>query len=160
MRSPQRHALSVLQSVLSGQGGRLFLELRDKKSLCYSVSALNGEGLEPGYFGVYIGTSPEKVGEAKSGIRTELERLIHDRIAPDELLRAQRHLVGAHEIGLQRYGARAAVMALDECYGIGAANHLSIAERIFAVTADDVRDAARTFIDFDRCVTALVAPDA
>ncbi len=160
MRSPQRHALSVLQSVLSGQGGRLFLELRDKKSLCYSVIALNGEGIDTGYFGVYIGTSPEKVGEAKAGIRTELERLLHDRIAPDELLRAQRHLVGAHEIGLQRYAARAAVMALDECYGLGASHHLSIAERIFAVTADDVREAARTFIDFDRSVTALVSPDA
>ena len=160
LASPERHALNVLSAVLSGQGGRLFLELRDKKSLAYTVTSMVSEGVDPGYFAVYIGTSPEKVAAAKRGIRTELERVVQERVSDAELERAKRHLVGAHEIGLQRLSARAAVLALDECYGLGAENHLQNAERIRAVTADDLREVARRFIDFERQVTALVSPDA
>ncbi|HZI09611.1 MAG TPA: pitrilysin family protein, partial [Myxococcus sp.] len=72
---PWRHALEVLSTVLSGQGGRLFVELRDKRSMAYSVSSFAIEGLDPGYFAVYMGTSPEKVDAALAGIRAELARV-------------------------------------------------------------------------------------
>lgn len=158
LNAPDRWALDVLGAVLSGQGGRLFMDLRDKRSLAYSVSSIASEGLDPGYFGVYIGTSPEKVTEAKAGIRDHLERVRNERIGDDELGRAARYLVGTHEIGLQRTGGRAAMMALNEAYGLGAAHHLGFAERIKAVTADDILAVARRVIDFDRSVTALVTP--
>ena len=58
----------MLTQVLSGQGGRLFLELRDRRSLAYSVSALNVEGLAPGFFAVYIATAPDKLAEARRGM--------------------------------------------------------------------------------------------
>lgn len=158
--APERWPLDVLGAVLSGQGGRLFMDLRDKRSLAYSVSSIASEGLDPGYFGVYIGTSPEKVDEAKAGIREHLERIRSERIGDDELERAVRYLVGTHEIGLQRTGGRAAMLALNEAYGLGAEHHLKFAERIKAVTADDILNVARRLVDFDRSVTALVTPTA
>jgi zinc protease len=63
-----RYAVEVLASLLSGQGGRLFLELRDRQGLAYQVGAYSQEGIEPGYFAVYIATSPEKIGAALQGI--------------------------------------------------------------------------------------------
>ncbi len=160
LTSPDRHALNLLSTVLSGQGGRLFSELRDKRSLAYTVTALVGEGLDPGHFAVYIGTSPEKVPEAREGIRRELARVIESRIPDDELDRARRHILGSHEIGLQRLSARAAVLALDECYGLGAEHHLRHAEELMAVDAETVRDAAAKYLTLDTAVTALVSPDA
>ena len=59
-----RFALEVLATILSGQGGRLFVELRDKRGLAYRVSAFSVEGVDPGYFAVYIATSPENLGVA------------------------------------------------------------------------------------------------
>ena len=41
---PDLPALDVLTQILSGQGGRLFMELRDKRSLAYSVTAFAMEG--------------------------------------------------------------------------------------------------------------------
>lgn len=160
LEAKDRWALDVLGAVLSGQGGRLFMDLRDKRSLAYSVSSIASEGLDPGYFGVYIGTSPEKVDEAKQGIRDHLERVRNEAISDDELQRASRYLVGHHAIGLQRIGARAGVMALDQVYGLGADFHQRFADRIHAVTVDDVLEVARRVVDFDRCVTALVSPEA
>jgi zinc protease len=154
-----RWPLEVLSAVLSGQGGRLFVELRDKKSLAYSVTSFSIEGVDPGYFAVYIGCSPHKVSEALQGIRDELDKLKQAPPTGAELDRARTHLVGAHAIGLQRNSARAAVYAFDECYGLGADAWSEYAERIQSVTADDVLGAARSILD-PRCETvALVAPE-
>jgi len=155
---PQRHALELLSTVLSGQGGRLFLELRDKRSLAYSVSSFAVEGVDPGYFAVYIATSPGKVEVALEAIRAELARARDALISPAELRRAQRHLIGTHEIGLQRNAARAALLALDHCYGIGLENFLHYADRIASVTAEQVEQVARRVIDFDRSALAVVGP--
>jgi zinc protease len=153
-----RHELEVLSTVLSGQGGRLFTELRDKRSLAYSVSSFNVEGVDPGYFAVYIATSPQKLDSALAGIREQLARARDEPIAPAELRRAQQHLIGTHEIGLQRNGARAALLALDHCYGLGVENFTAYADRISRVTAEQVQAVARRVIDRDSFALAVVGP--
>ncbi|MEW6435033.1 MAG: pitrilysin family protein [Myxococcota bacterium] len=153
-----RRPLEVLQTLLSGQSGRLFLELRDKRSMAYSVSALVMEGVDPGYFALYMGTSPEKVEAALAGMRDELERVREELVSPAELDRAKEHLIGTHDIGLQRNGARAAVIALDTCYGLGPDADARYADVIAAVTAEDVRAVAQRVIDFSRSALAMVGP--
>ena len=155
---PARHALDVLVTVLSGQGGRLFVELRDKRSLAYSVGAMSLEGVEPGYLAVYMGTSPEKVDEALAGMRTELQRLREEPITEAELSRARENLIGTHEIGLQRNGARASLIALDRSYGLGAENFLHFAERVSAVDAAAVQDVAQRILLPEGSALAVVGP--
>jgi zinc protease len=155
---PARRPLDVLSAVLSGQGGRLFVELRDKRSMAYSVSSMALEGVDPGYFAVYMATSPEKADAALEGIRRELQRVREEKIGPAELERARQHLVGSHEIGLQRNGARAALLALDYLYGVEDENFARYAEQISAVTPEAVLDVAQRVIDFDRGALAVVGP--
>lgn len=155
---PWRRALEVLQTILSGQSGRLFLELRDKRSMAYSVSASLMEGVDPGSFSVYMGTSPDKVNAALEGIREQLMRVRDELVTDAELNRAKEHLIGTQSIGLQRNGARAGVMALDTCYGLEPESYLRYPEEISALTAEDVRDAARQVIDFERSALAIVGP--
>jgi len=159
-QDPERYPLEVLASVLAGQGGRLFYELRDKRSMAYSVTAFSMEGVDNGYFGVYIGTSPEKLEAAEAGIREELAKVVATEITEEELQRARRYLIGSHAIGLQRNASRAASIALDEVYGLGAANFARYAANIEAVGRAQVLEAARRFIDLDRSVVAVVTPEA
>jgi zinc protease len=154
-----RWPLEVLSAVLSGQGGRLFVELRDKRSLAYSVTSFSMEGLDPGYFAVYIGCGPAKVQEALDGIRNELRRVREHPISVAELERARTHLIGTHAISLQRNSARAAVYAFDECYGLGADASAKYPERIAAVSAEDVLAVAQRVLEPSREVIALVAPE-
>lgn len=151
-----RRALEVLQTVLGGQSGRLFLELRDRRSLAYSVSAVLREGVDPGSFAVYLGTSPEKVDEAIEAVHQELGRVREERITAVELERAKEHLIGTHAIGLQRNGARAGVIALDTCYGLGPDAWSRYAEEIAAVSLEEVRETAARVIDFDREALVVV----
>jgi zinc protease len=158
VNDPWRRSLEVLSSILSGQGGRLFTELRDKRSMAYSVGSYSVEGLDPGYFAVYIGTSPEKVDAALEGIRVELAKVRDAPVTQVELDRARQNLVGTHEIGLQRNGARAGLLALDTLYDLKLENFSHYAERISRVTAEDVQRVARRLIDFERSVQVTVGP--
>ncbi|NTX04349.1 pitrilysin family protein [Myxococcus sp. CA040A] len=153
-----RHALKVLSTLLAGQGGRLFRELRDKRAMAYSVNSYSMEGVDPGYFAIYMGTSPEKVTAALVAIRSELERVRDERVSEEELERARQHLIGTHELGLQRNAARAAMLAMDGCLGVGQENFQHYAQRVSEVTADHVRDVARRVIDFERSALAVVGP--
>ena len=155
-----RWPLEVLSAVLSGQGGRLFVELRDKRSLAYSVTSFSMEGLDPGYFAVYIGCGPGKVQEALDGIRNELKRVREEPVGDAELERARNHLIGTHAISLQRNSARAAVYAFDECYGLGADASARYAANVAAVTAEDILATAQRLLMPSREVIALVAPEA
>jgi zinc protease len=158
VHDPERHALEVLCQILSGQGGRLFLELRDRKSLAYSVGATNVEGLAPGLFAISIATAPEKFDEAKSGIVGELRRVLDDPPAPAELERARRYLLGSFAIERQRAATRALQLALDTRYGLAGDFDRDYPERIRAVGADDVLRIARRVIDLDAYTLAAIRP--
>ena len=150
------YAFEVLNTILAGQGGRLFLELRDKKSLAYTVTSFLSPGIEHGFFGIYIGTAPGKETEAIEGIKTEITKLLQNGITDDELDRAKNYLVGNFEIGLQRNSAQAAKTAFDETYGLGWDGYKTYSEKILAVTEEDVVNVSKKFIDLDKYTLAIV----
>ena len=158
MNDPWRRGLEVMQTMLSGQSGRLFMELRDKRSMAYSVSAMLMEGIDPGSFSVYMGTSPEKVEAALAGIRAELARLREDLVSEAELARAQGtpHRHAGHRAAAQRRprgrdGPRRLLRAGGRCLP-------QYPEEIAAVTAEDIRASAQRVIDFQREALAVVGP--
>ncbi len=158
--SADRIPLEVLAYVLSGQGGRLFTEIREKRALAYRVSAFSMEGLDPGYFAVYLASSPGNLDEAVKVVRQELRDLVDKGITTDELSRAQRYLVGVHAIGLQRKSALAAALAFHEAYGQGWKAYRQYADHVMKVTAADVVRVARKYLNPQREVTAVVKPSA
>jgi zinc protease len=154
---PERYALQVMQSILAGQGGRLFLELRDKNSLAYSVSPMRMEGVETGYFGAYIGCSPEKVQKAISMMKEQFDLLMDTKVEKEELLRAQRYLIGRHDIDLQRTSAVASSILYDEIYGNDSKESFKIAEKYFAVNAEQVQKLAKKIFQ-QKPVLVVVGP--
>jgi zinc protease len=155
---PDRHALEVLSTVLSGMGGRLFTELRDKRSMAYSVTSMAVEGVDPGHFAVYIGTSADKREAAEEAIEVELRKIVEAQVAPAELDRARAHLIGTHEIGLQRNASRAALLALDTTYGLGLDNFENYDAHVAAVTAEDVQGVAGRVLRLEHSALAVVGP--
>ena len=158
LKHRDRFGLDVMNAVLSGQGGRLFLELRDRQSLAYTVSTQIYDGMERGYISVYMGTDPEKLDVAIEGIRKELERLINQPITRQELERAKRYLIGTYALDMQRNSTIGAMMAYDEIYGLGYDDHLKYAQGIDKVGIDEVQHLAKKYLRLDRSVTSIVRP--
>jgi zinc protease len=159
LRGKDRFALEVLSSVLSGQGGRLFVELRDRQGLAYQVGAFSQEGLEPGYFAIFIATGADKLKQALDGIEQQVKLLRDQLVSSAELSRVKRYLVGSYEISLQRRSTVASYLAFNECYGLGYKAYTRYAPSILAVTAEEVQRVARKYLNPKRRVVAVVMPE-
>ncbi|MDO8643893.1 MAG: insulinase family protein, partial [bacterium] len=158
VKSEDKYPLEVLNNVLAGQGGRLFLELRDKKGLAYAISSQAVEGIEPGFFAVYMGTDPKKLDEALSGIRRELKKISTDLISADELDRSKNYIVGNYELDLQRNGAVASFLASDTLFGLGVKELHEYPEKIRKVTRAQVLEAAQKYLTQERAVLSVIKP--
>jgi len=155
---PDKYSLDVLDAVLSGQGGRLFTQLRDEQSLAYSVTAFNREAVQPGVFAVYMATSPDKRKMAIDGMIEQVQLIREEKIPEEEIERAKNYLIGTYEVGIQTNSAQAAAMAFNELYGVGYAEYLEYPQRIKEVTAKQVRKAAEKYLCPDCLVEAEILP--
>ncbi len=159
LANEDRFALGVLSTILAGQGGRLFLELRDKQSLCYSVSASNIDGVDPGYFAFYIGTSPDKVQTALDGLYGEIDKVLQSAVDEVEIDRARSFLAGAHAIGLQRSSSRASAICFNHLYGLDRQAYRTHLEKLLAVTPDDILRVARKTLTVGQHVETVLSQE-
>jgi len=144
---PERVEHSLLEkivvSVLSGgMSGRLFSEVREKRGLCYSVSAGYQGDRDFGAVTAYVGTTPERAQESLDVLLTELERINSPggRITAEEFERAVVGMKSRLIFSGESTTARAAAIALD-VHRLGRARTLEErARRIDGVTLDHVND--------------------
>ena len=139
-------AMEVFSEILGGMSGRLFVELRDKKSLAYEVSAFHLEGLEPGYISGYIGCAPGKKDEALKSMLQEFERMKTSPASEDEISRAKNSLIGSHEIELQNNLNIASHLFADEIYELGFGYWQGYAGRIQKVSWQDLQAVAGKYL--------------
>jgi zinc protease len=140
---PQQPTVEVLAAVLGGQGGRLFVELREAHGLAYHVGAASQEGIHPGLFLCSVATDPERQSEASERLRESLARAAAGPITEEEVERARRYLLGALELDLQTASARANLAAYAELYGQdGLAYRADVRRRLEQVTVEGVRRCA------------------
>lgn len=156
--SKDHYAVAVLNNILSGQGGRLFITLRDRMSLAYSVTSTYFAGLEPGYFAVYIGTEPSKIGKALDGIRYEFETLLKKGVTSEELARSKRHIIGTYELEKQRNLSLASNYAFNQLFKLSINEVLEYPKKISAVTKNDILRVSKKYLRIDAPITAIVKP--
>jgi zinc protease len=155
-----RHPLEVLDAVLSGislPGGRLHERLRSNQ-LVYFDHAYSVPGLDPGIFGIYAGTTPDKLDTVMGIIKEEIEGLQKDLISDEELDRGKKMCISVKQIGLQTNSDQAFIMGLDELYKLGYDNIMHYEDQINAVTKEDVKRMAGKYLQLDKCAIAIVKP--
>ena len=153
-------AASVLTTILGGgMSSRLFLNVRERKGLAYTVSAYRHSYPDTGVFEVYAGANVEKTDEAIAAILGELERIRQELVLVDEMNKAKNKLRGGLQMAMEsngnvsdRFGYQ--LLLTGKIRGID-----ETIERIDAVTAKDVRRVARDMLAPGKLRMAIIASD-
>jgi zinc protease len=151
-----RYAASLIGGVASGLGGRFFDELRDRRSLAYTVHAHSAERRLAGMFIAYIATSPDKEQEAREGLLREFEKLREADVTAEELDQAKSYALGTHAIRQQSGGAVLADVIDAWLVGTGLEELDEYEHRVRRVTAREMRELAQRYFDEGRLVEGIV----
>ncbi|RDB36045.1 MAG: insulinase family protein [Spirobacillus cienkowskii] len=154
----RRTALELAANILAGQGGRLFLDLRDKRSLAYSVSASQSPNVLAGVFTAYIATTYHKAQEAIEGLKFHIEKLAQEPPSIEELKRAQHSVLGSQSIESQHHNYQASQLAMSDVYGLDFDNFLRFSERVNAVTAEQVSEVLQSLLIENIPIISVVGP--
>ncbi len=142
----ERLAIGVLSG---GTSARLFTEVRQKRSLCYSVGASYHAGRDRGLVALYAGTTPQRAQETLDVCMAEIERL-REGVARDEFDRASIGLKSHLIMQGESTAARASAIGYDH-FRLGRTRTLDdLARRIDAITLDELNAylAGREFGEF------------
>lgn len=91
-------------------------------------------------------------------LKAEFQKLIEKKVGADELVRAQRYLIGRHDIELQRKSAIGNAILFDDIYGLNYQESLDVADKYFAVTAQDIQKLAEKIFT-QPSIISLVGPE-
>jgi zinc protease len=156
---PRRMAVELGSTILGGQGGRLFMDLRDARSLAYALGTSHILQMHAGCHYAFIGTAAHKVQEAYEGLKDHIERLASQKVLDSELERARNTLLGARNIDSQYFHYQASQLAMSDLYGLDFDNFLHFDERVKAVTTDDIRNAYSDLLRNNPPVVAIIGPE-
>ena len=146
--SSEADALTLAASILGGQAGRLFIELRDKRGLAYQVGAESLDGWDAGRLVLAMGTEVSRAREALDGLWSVIRQLAEEGPSLEELERARNTARGSLAMARQRSSARATELAFYERYGMPAHRARQMAARALdSVTPGDVGRALGSRMD-------------
>jgi predicted Zn-dependent peptidase len=157
-RHPDRHAVDLLSAVLGeGMSSRLFMELRERRSLCYDVHSYPTHFLDAGAFSVYAGVDPSNGAVALKAVLEELAKIRED--VPAAELRKAKEITKGH-ILLRMEDTRSVSgwaggqeLLHDEIKSVD-----EVVDEIESVTTDDVLRVANELLRTDRMAVSIVGP--
>ncbi len=153
-----RDPMTVVDAIISGIGypsGWLHTELRGKQ-LVYVVHAYNFAGFIPGFFAIYAATQPDKVQEVVQIILETIRKIKEDPIDPEELERAKSEAIIAYGLEQETNVDQAREAAINELAGLGYNFKDNYAQRIRAVTPEEVKRVVHTY--FTNYVLTITSP--
>ncbi len=153
------YALMVLSTILGGgMSSRLFIEIREKRGLAYSVHAWADKYPDVGTFVVQAGVQHDKLEKTVETVLAEFKKLKSKKVSPAELKKAKSYIKGTMTLQLETSdevaGAAATNIAL-----LGRIRSLEeIIKGVDRVKAEDVQRVARDIFKTEHLNLAVIGP--
>lgn len=152
----EKHAiLEVLDAyIANGMSSRLFLEIREKRGLAYTVrSSINTEKTYS-YYSVYVGTRKEAIEEVQKLILEEFSNI--DQMTEKDLEEAKERLIGLKKVSSEESVNVLNELLFEEVLTGDAENYYKHEEKINSVTLDQVKQLAKSLVS--EYSTAAIVP--
>ncbi len=156
---PDRFALDVLNTILGeGMSCRLFLEIRENRSLAYDVHSSVAHYLDTGALVVGAAVDPRKATECIRAVRAELDELRSNAIPDAELVKAKEYIKGRLLLRMEDSRAVASWLGGQELLRGEIHSVDEVVDAIDAVTAAELQAVAQDVIRDERASLAIVGP--
>ena len=151
--------LMLLNIILgaSGLSSRLFLELREKKGLAYTVRTSYETHIKSAVFSIYIGTEPVNIQTSIEGFKEEIEKIKKIPVSEEELHNAKNNLIGKQQFLSETNTQQANIMAYYSIMGKSFNYRDTVIEQIKNATSEDIQNCANKFFN-DDYVLAVIKP--
>ena len=149
--------LMLLNIILGASGltSRLFLELREKKGLAYTVRTAYETHLKSAVFSIYIGTEPGNIKTSIDGFKEEIEKIKKIPVSEEELHNAKNNLIGKQQFLSETNSQQANLMAYYAIMGKPFNFRDTVIEQIKQVTPQDILDCANKYFNDDYVLSVL-----
>ena len=136
---------------------RLFLELREKKGLAYTVRTSYETHLKSAVFSIYIGTEPGNIQTSIDGFKEEIEKIKTIPVSNEELHNAKNNLIGKQQFLSETNAQQANIMAYYAVMGKPFNYRDTVIEQIKSISSQDIMDCANKYFT-DDFVLAVLKP--
>lgn len=155
----RRYTQGMLDAILSsGMSSRLFLEIREKRGLVYSVYGYFRQYADAGQGVVYAGTDLQRVDETIEAILLELRKLRDEPVSAEELQRTKDLRKGRILMGMEDSRSVAGWIGSQELTFGEILTPEEVMQKIDEVRADEMLELAREIIREEHLSLALVGP--
>ena len=153
-------AASLGNSILGqfGMMGRVGESVREKAGLAYYVYSSLSAGVGPGAWSVNAGVNPANLKKASDLIVKELKRFVKEKVTDEELADSQANFIGRLPLAFESNGGVAGSLVNIERYNLGLDYYRRYPDLVRKVTAADVLEAARKYLDPERLAVATAGP--
>ena len=153
---PKLMLLNVILGA-SGLSSRLFMELREKKGLAYTVRTSYDMHKKSSVFSIYIGTEPSNIKTSIDGFHEEIDKIKNIKISEEELHNAKNNLIGKQQFITETNSQQANSMTFYSIFGYKFGYQDELIEKIKKVTPDDIQECANKYFT-DDYVIAVIKP--
>jgi len=158
---PRRHALTVLSAILGGgMSSRLFIEVRERRGLCYYVSTGRELYDDTGYIVTQAGVTNNitQVNKAIKVIREEHMKIAAGGVTQTEIKKAQEMLKGRLLLSLEDSFRVASLQGTRYLFEAATIDPSEILSNIDGVTVDQVTALAQELFVDSQMTIALIGP--
>lgn len=153
---PKLMLLNVILGA-SGLSSRLFLELREKKGLAYTVRSSYENHSKGAVFSIYIGTEPSNIQTSIDGFKEEIEKIKNILVSEQELHNAKNNIIGKQQFITETNSQQANLMSYYSISGKPFDYQKTVIEKLKKVTPEELKDCANKYFTED-FVLAVIKP--
>ncbi|KPK41536.1 MAG: hypothetical protein AMJ78_05220 [Omnitrophica WOR_2 bacterium SM23_29] len=160
VRNPDKYTLEIINSIFSREGGRIYMEIREKFGLSYVLGSFSALGIDPGYFVFYVATTDENIETVKKLLLRQINLLKAEGPTEEELNLAKADLIGSYFRELEVNSVIGFKVGLDELYGLGYEAVFKYPEAIESITPTDVMRVANKYFADSKLNEAVISPSS
>lgn len=154
-------AVSLLASILGGSmSSRLFIQVRERRGLCYSISASHQPMEDTGVFSVMAGLEKARFPEAVKTILAELKKTTTTSVTAEELRRAKDHIRGKITLAFEDSSFQADWYGKQWMFQQKIESPEQRLRKFEQVTAADIKRVAKVIFRPEHMAQAVIGPFA